>query len=275
MHGSSRISRIIFCTTIVLFACPVWVAAGPQAQTPPDAICQALFQEYIVRSGKISTSDELAAAELIASRGRTTGFWKPVLEGLRTVKGWDEIRYVRILGLMLAADAHARDNIKSGQASKMQMISIVALPKEVVPELISRAETAISAESGSYVGDAYTLALARARDPRAKEFLQRMVKSENHGGNWQSVKFHAALGLAELGEPVGMEWLIAHSDDDSDGIVWGRPQYASRQQLSLAVVAALQVLSGQPALSTKTEFQAWWKTAAATFAPKSHVSLVD
>ena len=259
--------RIVYLVIINLVF-TMSAVAGPEAPKEPDPICQALFQEYIVRSGKVPTEDILAATELIASRGRATGFWKPVLEGLRKVSGWDEIRYVRILGKMLEQDAVARDYIKAG--GEPQADAIVYLPADIVPELISRAEKA-----EEYPVDAYVIALVRARDSRAKDFFQRMLESEKHGGGWSSIKFHAALGLAELGDPSGMQWLITHSDDDSPGIINGRPESASRQNLSSSVMVSLQILSGRRDFKTKTEFEEWWKTAEATWSPKNHVYLVD
>lgn len=270
MHSCSKlISFFSFVAALMLLGSSFAVTAAT-VEREPDAICASLFKEYIVRSGKIPTEDVLAASDIIVSRGRTTGFWKPVLEGMRTVKGWDEIRYVRILGKMLAEDAQARDNIKSGRNREMQMASLVCLPQDVVPELISRAEKA-----EPYVKDAYIVALARARDPRAKVLLLQTAKADDSGGNWTSLKFHAALGLAELGDPIGVEWLIAHADDEIPTITLAWPQCIPNRNLDSCTLAALRVLSGNAAFKTKAEFETWWKTAAATWAPKNHVYLVD
>lgn len=266
MRNLSRVSCVLLFVAVIAQGCSV-VFASSEAQRGPDAICQTLFQEYIVRGGKIPTNDILAATELIVSRGRPTGFWRPVLEGLRKVKGWDEIRYVRILGMMLGDAAFARKNL----SRESQMGGVFALPEEVVPELISRAEKA----SDQYILDAYILAFARARDPRAKELLMRLVKGADEGANWPSVKYHAAVGLAELGDSGGVEWLVAHSDDAVPDVRWGRPENTTSHQLSSVAIRSLQILSGNAAVTTKAEFEAWWKVAAAGWAPSGHVLLVE
>ncbi|MCA9131268.1 MAG: hypothetical protein KDB22_29490, partial [Planctomycetales bacterium] len=42
--------------------------------------------------------------------------------------------------------------------------------------------------------------------------------SDHMGGSWRDAKFHAAVGLAELGDPKGVEWLIAGARRNDFGI---------------------------------------------------------
>lgn len=270
--------RTIILAAVALLACPGWTA-GFLESSKPDPICQALFDAYIVRRGKIASEDILAASDLIASRGRSTGFWKQVREGLRRAdRDTDERVYVHILGNMLAEDARARENTESGNAGQTQGVPFISLPKEVVPELISRAQKAEGAL------DAYVIALCRARDPRAEEFLLNTVEQSNIMKKNKddlgvrhnlSIGFHAALGLAEIGNATGLEWLIAHSDDDSRTVSFAWPQRVPDYSLRSCAIAALRTLSGQPTLNTKAEFNTWWKTASNGWSPKSHVYLED
>lgn len=235
-----------------------------------DPICDALFREYIEQGGKISPSDMQAASNLIVSRGRPKGYGKIVFEGLNTVAGRDEIRYIDILGKMLEKDSYSRDAIKAGTTGKMQMAMIIAVPDFVVPALIDRSEKA-----DTYVGDSYVIALARARDERTQDYLMRIMKSGDTGQNWDSMKFHAAVGLANMGDKAAVNWLIGCTDDSSGSVSFAWPKSISDNSIAASAIAALRVLSGQKNLSTKSEFEDWWKTAEARWEPKNGVLLVD
>jgi hypothetical protein len=263
------LNKVIILAVLALLACPVWSAEPSDQYRPPDPICQALYDEYVLKGTKDAAGMVIPASEIIVARGRSTGFWKTVLAGLGEAKeGWDEVRYVRILGKMLTIDARGREIIESGNADKVQQSLGICLPKDVVPELIDRAQ-----KSKDIALDAYTIALCRARDTRAKELFLDLLKQNDID---VSVQFHAALGLAELGDTTGVDWLIAHSDDDSANTVslaW--PQYVPDHSIGASCVAALGVLSGQRHLKTKAEFAKWWKTASKDWSPNDHVYLED
>ncbi len=108
-----RVLGLFLLAAVLVFACVTPAPAAPDTRAEPDAICAALFREYIAGPHMIPTEDVLAASDLIASRGRTTGFWNSVLEGMRSAKGWDEALCVRILGKMLEDDAQAREILRS------------------------------------------------------------------------------------------------------------------------------------------------------------------
>jgi HEAT repeat protein len=164
---------------------------------------------------------------------------------------------------MLGSDAVTRETLQTENMYYVQRLLGIWCPDRLVPELIDRAEKA-----EDYVRDAYVIALARARDPRARELLMRTVKAEDHGADWLSMKFHSALGLAELDDPAGMEWLIAHCEGERSML-----SFAPNRDLSPSAVIALRTLSGHAEMNTKAEFEAWWKTAAPTWTHKQHVYL--
>jgi hypothetical protein len=265
-----RLFGAALSAAVVLAASAGWSATVPQTERPPDPICQALYDAYIARSVKVSTHIILAASDIIVDRGRCTGFWKPVLDGLEKSKGWDDIRYVNILGQMLAQDAYAKENIERGDARNMAAVQIVCLPSTIVPELIARARKA-----ERYPRDAYAIALVRSRDPRARAFFMERLETRDNGDNQPTTQFHSALGLAELGEPAGVEWLIANSDNVSDDVVFAWPDRVPDRKISSSCISALRRLSGQPGLNTKAEFEAWWKSTSKPWTPKDHVYLVD
>jgi hypothetical protein len=243
------------------------------ADAPPidrtDPISKALFEEYIVRHGKTPTSDIVAATDLIISRDMSD-FWQPALEGLDKTKDWDQMTYVRLLGKMLYVDAADREY--KGDITLRQS-EIRRLPETVLPELLKHAK-----DAKDYSLDAYLIAIARARDPRAKDFLTEKLKSSETGGCWQSIKFHSALGLAELGDPTGVEWLINNSEDTSSDVVFAWPLIEDRH-LGTSCLNALRVLSGEMNLKTKAEFETWWKNTKQPtkqlWTPKHHVTLID
>ena len=93
-----------------------------------------------------------------------------------------------------------------------------------------------------------------------------------------SARFHAAVGLAQLAHPTGFEWLIANSGTMRGPLprvsnAW--PPRVPDLNLNTCCVAALRHLSGENKLSTRQEWQTWWKTVDKKLLPKSHVTLVD
>lgn len=243
-------------------------AIGQELDNKPDDICQRLFETYIARRGKINTSTVMAASHIVAERGRNTGFWKNVLQELRNDNEDSEIGCVRVLGKMLAIDARARDIIRTGEVTAWE--PSVALPPEVVEELIARGKKA-----DRFRVDHYCIALARARVPEAKAFFNMILRNDTGKNYMSSAQFHAALGLAHLADPKGFEWLIANSDDQLPTVSNAWPSRMSNGNVSTCCVAALKELSGKRDLSTKQEWQSWWKSIDRQTLPVRHVELVD
>lgn len=91
--------------------------------------------------------------------------------------------------------------------------------------------------------DHFTCTVIRAHHPQSKQFLLDVLRhpqsdsvgpaansplkgeeqvvgkwTDHQGGSWRDARFHAAIGLAELGEPVGVEWLIAKALPNDFGL---------------------------------------------------------
>lgn len=261
----ARFSRVVVLVlAIVLYACCSFAAVEEQGET--DEICQLLFDTYIVTNYKIDTAEIDAAQEIIASRGRMRGFWNPVLEELRKNNDWSQARCLDILGCMLESDASARDNIRSGAMTAA--IQLVCLPSDVVPELIARAR-----ESKPTLLDHYMIALARARDERCKDFFLEIINNQDTNSRYKSTQFHAAVGLANLSDPAGVEWLIQHCEGFSDS-VWVAVPWGTRN-LDTCCVLALRAVSARADLAGKDEFGEWWQKEPRPYVPKSIIRYID
>jgi hypothetical protein len=247
-------------------------AIGQEQGKKSDEICQRLFETYIARRGKINTSTVMAASHIVAERGRNTGFWKNVLQELQKNDERSEIGCVRVLGKMLGIDAAARDVIKREKKTRQMSAweASVRLPPEVVKELVI-----LGRKADRFRVDHYTIALARARVPDAKDFFQMILRDDTDKRYMSSTKFHAAVGLAQLGDSTGFAWLITNSDDPLPTVSNAWPPRVPNLNLNTCSVAALRQLSGETKLSTKQEWQAWWKTVDKKLLPKSHVTIVD
>jgi hypothetical protein len=269
----------------LLASIPRTVAAQERA---PDELSQLLFDTYLSRLGKNNTSTVMAASQIVADRGRESGFWKNVLAKLKTNDEHSEVACVRILGNMLAADASARDSLKRQKETGEISASIVAvrLGPEVVTELLERGTN----KADRFRVDHYTIALARARVPEARDFLTSILVARRGPAappvagladvptgfyHLESTRLHAAVGLAQLGDAAGLDWLIANCEDINGHVSHARPYGASSGGLGSCCTAALQQLSGESGLTTTSEWEAWAKTADKTVLTSRSVWLLD
>lgn len=282
---------------LILLACLLSPGVTQAQDQPADDLSRQLFETYVARQVKINTSTVMAASHIVAERGRESGFWKVVLAELQKNNEQSELGCVRVLGMMLAVDASARDvirrNKETGEVSAC--IASVRLGPEVVTELIKRGQ-----KDDRNKIDHYTIALARARVPDARRFFESILRSSVARANpfvetpqkqqgeatvpdrglgvphLESTQFHAAVGLAQLGDQLGIDWLIANCEY-SQGSVWHAwPRNSSGNgSLSPCCVAALQELSGERSLTSKAEWEAWWKTADKSRLTTRAVSLME
>lgn len=245
---------------------------GRETETKPDDICQLLFEAYIARPGKTGDSTVMAASRIIAERGRDTGFWGNVLRELRKGDSRNEIECVRILGKMLAMDASARDVIRRQKEAGdlVQQAAYVRLGPEVVSELVGRGKNA-----DRFRMDHYAVALARARVPEAAPLFLMILRDDTGRHFTPSAKYHAAVGLANLGDPKGFEWLIANSDDSLPTVSNAWPPGVTNRNVNTCCTAALRELSGDQTRSTKLEWETWWGSVDRQTLPKRQVALVD
>ena len=77
-----------------------------------------------------------------------------------------------------------------------------------------------------------------------------------------TTRFHAAVGLAQLGESDGLEWLIVNCEDTSGSVMNAQPKGAPPGGgLGACCTESLRQLSGERARTSKLECRAWLTTA--------------
>jgi hypothetical protein len=253
---------------------------------------QQLFEQYVAQQGKINTESVMAATHLVAERGRETGFWKNVLAELRRNNQQSEIGCVRVLGKMLATDAAARDVIRrrkeTGEVSAWA--ASVCLGPEVVTDLLEHGRKADRVRI-----DHYTIALARARVPQARDFFKSILRAtadqtspsttqptpgrdtkapiinpdqaravdsaSARPYHSESTRFHAAVGLAQLGDSEGIDWLIANCEFSQGTVMNAWPKGSPPGgDLRTCCLEALRHLSGERSRTSKAEWAAWSKS---------------
>ncbi|MGK0187739.1 MAG: hypothetical protein ACI9R3_003529 [Verrucomicrobiales bacterium] len=237
-----------------------------------DPLSHSLFHRYIAGKGgkKIQAAPVDAAIELIAGQGRMSGYWKAVLDEWRSGDQKSEIGCVRILGKMLETDADARHTIRRNKLGlSTAWVPFIRLPPGLVEEMVPRGRTA-----ERHVLNHYAIAFARANVPEAREFLEWLVHEES------GATFHAAIGLANLGDSTGFEWLIAHLGDDhrSRSTIYNDmhlPMPSWSNPLNVSCLKVLQALSGENELQSQEEWQAWWATVDKDALPENRVRFKD
>jgi len=263
---------VVLLLLMSLFAWSPAAVSAEETLGQPDQLCKMLFDSYIACRGKINTSTVMAASHIVAERGRSNGFWRYVLIELKKKKAESEIGCVRVLGKMLAIDAVARDVIRREKETGEigQWMASVSLGPEVVTELLSRGRRA-----DRFRIDHYAIALARARVPEASDFFCMILRDDAGCLHMDSTKFHAALGLAQLGDPVGFEWLVSHSTDKQSTVSNAWPDHVANLNLDTCCNAALQQLSGKKYAAAIRDWKTWWAQIDKTAIPHECVNLVD
>lgn len=262
---------IIVAATV---AVPTAVDDVCKKRTPKqtDCLCDILYSRFIRGGKKAPTNTVTAAIELLSSSGRLNGYWRIILGELR--KGnRSERRCVTVLGKMLALNAQARAilALPEEERERVAMMPSLALDLdlEVVPELLKRAQ-----EADRFLLDFYAVALTRARDRRAIDFLAGILSPLERPFRLPSTRFHAAVGLAQLGDKRGVKWLIDHLDENTSVFnAW--PSGVADYNLGTCCAGTLLSLTQQTNLSSKAAWRAWWDNAQDSFSPKYSVVLVD
>jgi uncharacterized protein (TIGR03067 family) len=87
--------------------------------------------------------------------------------------------------------------------------------------------------------------------------------SDNVGGSWPDARFVAAVGLAELGDPSAIDWLLAKAQPNDSGldesIYQERHERDRSDSLRESSRCALIDLFGHPKDLTVTQLSDWWK----------------
>lgn len=262
-----KLKYLLFTLVVILLGSACLYAAAPDQ--PEDEVCQKLFQEYVASPSMLHTGEDVYGVDLLATRGYSRSFWKPVLMELRKGKS-NEPACIKILGTILGFDAIARASYErqKGITDPRQMEQAawhVCLPSEVLPEILERAQNAEGKANFGY----YLIALSRARDKRCEDLFLKVIRGKDSQYNTR-YKFTSAVGLADLGNSEGMEWLIANCDDDISQVRYS----AQNMALDDACVSILQQFvlwdkqktwASYTKPKTRSDFEEWWKRVQKPF----------
>ena len=95
--------------------------------------------------------------------------------------------------------------------------------------------------------------------------------ADNLGGSWREAKFHAAVGLAELGESVGVEWLIEHARPTKFGLGASLFQLQHSRDpdgfMQVSCRHSLIDLFGLKPTADFAQLEGWWKSNQGQFHP--------
>ncbi|MCH8150557.1 MAG: hypothetical protein IH987_21705 [Planctomycetes bacterium] len=251
------------------------VAIPPSPDQPPvirDPDMEPYFDRLIhlcFNGGKINSDDRAAACHLLSRAARRHERWRVPVRMLRQEQG-NERRIVQVLGKIAAVDARARDRQALPKEERMRIASMpgVVLDDTVVPELLDRVRA-----TDRDVVDHYVIALARARDPRAVDFLRKILTGNLGQSGLTSTRFHAAVGLANLGDIEAVEWLINNIDADRGRVSHAWPGKRCSNDLATSCVEALHQVSGYLGYSTADEWRQWWSAQRESFQPKNIIQL--
>lgn len=264
--------RILILATILLaLLIPIYGSSVSVPFDNPDTLSQQLFDTYIITSSKANANTVNSAIEIIADRGYNSGFWRNVFSEYKKFDHQTEINCVHILGKMLATDAIAYDRsmMSKEERDQFQNVTHVTLKPEVIDTILSRAKDT----DDSFIRRFCLIALAQARNEKASNFMLQIIQDKDKFSYLDT--FYAAVGLAQLGDGRGYEWLIANCDRTDDAI-WGyRPLGSPSKNLNDCCVIALQTLTNKRELKTKIEWQQWWNQMEKKNIPKGIVVLLN
>jgi hypothetical protein len=147
---------------------------------------------------------------------------------------------------------------------------MVNLGPEVVDTLIARGEQADRLSVHHYA-----TALARARVPQTTNFFQTILRDDTGKHHMPSAKFYAAVGLAQLGEHSGYEWLIENSGDTLPIVEDAWPRGVANNNMDSCCQAALRHLTGKSDIKSKTDWQIWWQQVGKAAPLTGRVYIVD
>lgn len=256
----------------------------------PDATTLELYREYIAPIGKIETSSVLAAVELVSKRAEgVSGFQEMLMKDFEISRQVDNQRYdahklLLLITAILSQEGQIRWQLE--ETKRTGFPSQRALPagdghyKEsmLLSTAIERGRQCDRSEI-----DAFVFAVRQSHHPQGKQFLLDVLNNpsqisdltkgkwpDNIGGTWQDARFHAAVGLAELGVEEGVQWLIGHAKENDFGLdgTIERHQHATINTGSLRANcnAALDDLSGLRAKHDESrEWDKWWRETQSTF----------
>ncbi len=286
-------------------------ALAPIAPSMDNTVYLQLFESHVMAQGKIDSEQVIAAIKLVASQGaKDTEFRQRIMNEFD--KACDSQNtstrrqnLIAVMSLMLTEEASDRWRFELATNSDPRSQSAIAAVQndpeflyqksEMIERLINR-----SRQVGSGDIDRIVMAIRNAHHPLGKAFLLEVLCNRKAGGDpfgwqwtnamppdsskqwtdamggsWRDAKFHAAVGLAELGESIGVEWLIAAvqpNDFGMDGTVFqGMHQLEPTGSLRKNARLVLADLFGIAPTDDPSELKTWWADNKARFIPKQTI----
>lgn len=294
--------------------------AGQQASDSADMVTEHLFRQYVVGRGKIPTSHVNAAIELVAARGRSESFIRIVLAEFEKSCKTDNSRTIRrnllaLMSKMLAVEGGQRWRYERARRTgevELSATTVTPMPSPENDKIVYRESEMLARviargrQADRHDIDAFVIAVRQAHHPQGKPFLLDVLRNppdplsaelqtgtvgapnargkwpDNVGGSWLDAKFHAAVGLAELGEHAGVEWLIRQSEQNEFGVGsmsaslnHAPHREVTRSNLRESCIHALADLSGLPPTDESAQWKAWWAANKDDFAPNPVALQID
>ncbi len=306
--SSSKMNRKSLVAILGALLASFALAGLVTAQEPPgftapetvDATTLELYNQYVARVGKIESDSVRAAIELVAARGHGNPEFREMLRRDFAASrrednpGYDSRKLLALITAVLERDGGRRwqhEQVKrNGVAAARPLPSADILYQEspLLADVIKYGR-----KCGRSEIDDFSFAVRQAHHPQGKQFLADVLHNspdagnpfrdadrtkgkwpDNVGGSWDDARFHAAVGLAELGVEEGIRWLIEHARPNDFGIDGSvdRHAHASTRTGSLRANcnAVLSDLSGLPATSdgNPRDWDECWREHAASFVPR-------
>ena len=261
-----------------------------------SAVMRQELLQMLLRGGKIESRQVDAAVTLVAAAGaRDSRFAQRLLaEFDKSCRAGDQASHAKASLLAVMAEMFDdwsgprwRQQIaRSGVGGPAQdKAATEDSPSEFeIPCLRQVIHHGYSADRHDI--DAFTLAVRQLHHPDGKQFLLDVLNNpfddtngkwaDNVGGGWWDAKFVAAVGLAELGDSVGVEWLLKHAkpnDFGTDESLWRRGHVLDRSgSLRKSSHQALIDLFAMDAVSY-IQVTDWWNANSTRFHATSNPAI--
>lgn len=242
---------------------------------PDKATLTRTYVQHYLSGMRINSTTVHAAMQMVADNGD----WKIVLEELESGRCGSEVHCIKVLGMMTEKEAQWRRLVELHYRGEYRSAMMMGprrpyVPTELVPILLRRAGR--DKENLRQ----YVIALAQSRDERAREFFIRILQNASGDMKVEGAAFHAAVGLANLHEPAGIEWLIEHSEVNNKSVNDAWPTGTPGRLMDVACDQALVRLSGRYSngectCSRGVEYwRKWWEDAGKQVREGAYIPLV-
>jgi hypothetical protein len=298
-----KLNFIVFYTLLASLV-PTSFATGQVAPGGPtseliDATTLEIYREYIVPVGKFETDSVKAAIELVAVRSERQPKFRDLLrKDFATSRqqnndGYDSRKLLSLITAVLDRDGAKRWQFEETKRLASPAQRVLLSSDDLYRESPLLADTIkYGRKCGRSEIDDFTFAVRQAHHPQGEQFLLDVLHNpvdqgkpiqgavgatgkwpDNTGGSWLAARFHAAVGLAELGVEDGVKWLIEHAKPNDFGIDSSvdshRHALVGTSSLRANCIAVLYNLSGivSKGDGSQQDWDEWWHENATSLAP--------